>query len=171
MESQEPVGKKIMEDKATNTLAEKTTTNIKLEGYAFEDNIIGVALRRNNGAGYFDIPLREMILRQQLETFGFSTFVTLRDINSGMDDEPFKEHDGSCRYLFLSIGTHNFSTAAEAHSAVITQCEKLFSVSVALQNNQQFLMYSHNALPSLEFTGHHCSHIYKIQLQLPVCFR
>ena len=151
MESQQPIDKKTMEQKAASTLKGKNTTNVKLEGYAFEDNIIGVTLHRSNGKEIFDLPLREMILRRQLESYGFSTFVTLRDVSSGTDDEPFKNHDGSFTYLFLSIGKHSFSTAAEAHSAVVMQCEKLFSVSVAPQNNHQFLMHPHNVLLSLEY--------------------
>jgi len=99
-----------------------------LEGYAFHDDIIGVAHRKNNGEEAFNLTLRNMIFHKELEDEGFSVYATLRDASSGKLDEPLRGRDGYVKYLFLSINVHHFINTTDAHDAVITQCEKLYSV-------------------------------------------
>ena len=99
-----------------------------VEGYAFHDDIIGVAHRKSNGEEAFNLTLRNMIFNKELEDVGFSVYAALRDTNKGKLDEPLKGSDGYIKYLFLSINIHHFVNTTEAHSAVVTQCEKLHSV-------------------------------------------
>ena len=99
-----------------------------VEGYAFQDDIVGVAHRKSTGEDAFNLPLRNMIFERELEEDGFSYFAALRDLSSGKEDEPLLNDGGYRQYLFLSVNIHQFSNVTEAHNAVITQCQKLQAV-------------------------------------------
>ena len=99
-----------------------------VEGYAFHDDIVGVAHRKSTDEDAFNLPLRNMIYGRELEEDGFSYFAALRDLSSGKEDEPLKNDSGYHQYLFLSVNVHHFADVTEAHNAVITQCQKLQAV-------------------------------------------
>ena len=100
-----------------------------VQGYAFQDDIIGVTHVRPDGEDAFNLNLRNMILRDALDDKGFSSFVTLRDKNSGKDDDHLVGADGYPKYMFMSINIHKFNNAKEASEAVLLQCERLRAVS------------------------------------------
>ena len=108
-----------------------TRMSLKVEGYAFHDDIIGVAHLKQNGEEAFNLTLRNMIYNRELEDEGFSSYVSLRDKSSGKKDLALLGNDGYPKYLFLSINIHHFCTTEEAAPLVKEQCEKLHSVSVA----------------------------------------
>lgn len=116
-----------------NSSAKKGRQNVQLlvEGYAFHDNIVGIAHRKNTGEEAFNLTLRNMIIDKELEEDGFSAYVTLRDKSTGTSDEALTGTNGYPQYLFLSINNHQFSNTSEAASAVIEQCEKLQAVRVS----------------------------------------
>lgn len=107
------------------------TSKIKLQvlGYAFQDDIIGVTHIRSDGEDAFNLTLRNMILGDHLQDKGFSSYVTLRDKNSGKDDDHLVGADGYPRYMFMSINVHKFDSVDEASDAVMKQCQRLHSVS------------------------------------------
>ena len=96
-----------------------------VEGYAFHDDIIGVAHRKSNGDEAFNLTLCNMIFNRELEDEGFSSYVTLRDKSSGQQDLALNGEDGYPRYLFLSINVHHYVNATEANEHVLQQCRKL----------------------------------------------
>lgn len=100
-----------------------------VEGYAFHDDIIGVAHRRNDGEEAFNIVLRNMVFNKELEEEGFSAYVALRDKSSGKEDKLLTNDDGYPKFLFMSINAHHFNNINEANKAVIEQCQKLQAVS------------------------------------------
>ena len=103
--------------------------SLKVEGYAFHDDIIGVAHLKHNGEEAFNLTLRNMIYNRELEDEGFSSYVILWDKSSGKKDLALLGDDQYPKYLFLSINVHHFSTTEEAAPVVVEQCEKLRSVS------------------------------------------
>lgn len=119
--------------KEEDLISEKQrTAKFVLEGYAFQDNIIGIVFRHDDGLEAPDLKLRQMIYREQLESSGFSAYVSLGDKTSGEADEPLLTKYGSHQYMFLSIRVHEFDSTTEAHSAVLDQCRKLLAVSYAV---------------------------------------
>ena len=102
---------------------------LKVEGYAFQDDIIGVTHVRSDGEDAFNHTLRNMILDGTLENNGFSSYVTLRDKNSGKMDDHLYGADGYPRYMFMSINVHSFGNVEEASEPVLQQCQKLHEVS------------------------------------------
>ena len=106
-----------------------------VEGYAFEDDIIAVAHRRNDGEEAFNLVLRNMVFNKELEDDGFSTYVALRDKSSGKDDRVLENEAGYPRFVFLSINVHHFTTAKEAHPGVLEQCRKLRAVASSTTHN------------------------------------
>jgi hypothetical protein len=102
---------------------------MKVEGYAFQDDIIGVTHVRSDGEDAFNLTLRNMILSDSLEDKGFSSYITLRDKSSGKNDDHLCGSDGYPRYMFMSINVHNFNNINEASNHVLKQCEHLHNVS------------------------------------------
>ena len=102
---------------------------LKVEGYAFQDDIIGVTHVRSDGEDAFNHTLRNMVLDGTLENNGFSSYVTLRDKNSGKMDDHLYGADGYPRYMFMSINVHSFANVEEASEPVLQQCQKLHEVS------------------------------------------
>ena len=115
--------------KKTRDSPKSTRMSMKVEGYAFHDDIIGVAHLKNNGEEAFNLTLRNMIHAGELEDEGFSSYVSIRDKSSGKQDLSLLGDDGYPKYLFLSINIHNYSNAEEARPAVLQQCQKLQTVS------------------------------------------
>ena len=101
---------------------------MKVEGYAFKDDIIGVTHVRSDGDDAFNLTLRNMILSDSLEEQGFSSYVTLRDITSGKCDHHLCGSDGYPRYMFMSINVHKFNNAEEASGPVLEQCQHIHNV-------------------------------------------
>ena len=102
---------------------------LNIEGYAFQDDIIGVTHVRSDGEDAFNHTLRNMIIDGILECNGFSSYVTLRDRNSGKMDDHLYGADGYPRYMFMSINVHNFKNANDASKSVLDQCQQLHDVS------------------------------------------
>jgi hypothetical protein len=101
---------------------------LRVEGYAFHDDIIGVAHVKPNGEDAFNLTIRNMILADDLKDNGFSAFVSLRDKTSGKNNSPLRGADGYVRYLFMCINVHEFGDAKSAASAVAEQCANLRDV-------------------------------------------
>ena len=119
--------------KKNKNLPRTTRMSLKVEGYAFHDDIVGVAHLKQNGEEAFNLTLRNMIYARELEDEGFSSYVSLRDKSSGKKDLALLGDDQYPKYLFLSINVHHFSSIEEAAPVVMEQCEKLHSVSVTCQ--------------------------------------
>lgn len=132
-----------------NSGQKRTKTNVQkdaqihllVEGYAFYDDIIGVAHKKTTGEEAFNLTLRNMIIDKELEEDGFSAYATLRDKTTGKNDEPLTGTNGYPKYLFLSINVHHFCNATEAADAVIQQCQKLHAVSVTIINGCTLTLY------------------------------
>ena len=94
----------------------KNTDEVRMlvQGYAFEDHIVGVAHRQNNGEEAFNIVLRNMVFNKELENEGFSAYVGLRDKTSGKEDRVLTNDDGYPKFLFMSINVHHFDNIQEA---------------------------------------------------------
>jgi len=114
--------------KKGNKSNNSTHTTLRVEGYGFEDDIIGVSHVRSDGEDAFNMTLRNMVVQDDLREKGFSAYVTLRDKLSGKDDDHLRGADGFPRYLFMSINMHKFENTTDAAEAVIEQCEKLHNV-------------------------------------------
>ena len=114
--------------KKTNNSKNGVNTTLRVEGYAFEDDVIGVAHVRSDGEDAFNMNLRNMVVQDDLREKGFSAYVTLRDKLSGKDDAHLRGADGFPKYLFMSINMHKFDSATAAADAVIDQCKKLHKV-------------------------------------------
>ena len=112
---------------------------MKVEGYAFRDDIIGVRHLRSDREDAFNYTLRNMILENTLADKGFTYFATLRDKNSGKDDDHLYGSDGYPCYIFMCLGVHAFADAKEAAPAVLEQCRLLREVSTSGSNNQRCL--------------------------------
>ena len=110
---------------------------LKVEGYAFQDDIIGVTHIRSDGEDAFNMRLRNMIYSDSLEGVGFTSCVTLRDKNSGKEDEPLVGVDGYPRNMFMCINIHTFKDVEEASEPVLEQCQHLHDVSTHLFNTSQ----------------------------------
>ena len=115
------------QEKKTNSPRTKPTS-LLVEGYAFYENIIGVAHRKTNGEEAFNLTLRNMIYKHELHDEGFSSYVTLRDKSSGHEDKQLLGEDGYPKYMFLSINVHTFSTVEAANEPVLEQCCKMQQV-------------------------------------------
>ena len=63
--------------KKSRSLPRPTRMSLKVEGYAFHDDIIGVAHLKHNGEEAFNLTLRNMIYNRELEDEGFSSYVLL----------------------------------------------------------------------------------------------
>jgi hypothetical protein len=109
----------------------KDPVHLLVEGYAFHDDIIGVAHRKDDGGEAFNLVLRNMLFNKELEDDGFSAYVALRDKSSGKEDKLLTNKDGYPKFLFLSINVHHFNSANEAKDAVLQQCQKLQAVRTA----------------------------------------
>ena len=109
-------------------------TDMIIEGFALQDNIIAVTHHDKNGAYGPHFGLRQLLHDDnKLEPYGFSYCAPLRDKSTGKEDKPLLNNDGSEMYLFLSTGVHNFATVEDAHPAVILQCQKFFEVCKQLR--------------------------------------
>ena len=113
-------------------MTSSNTTKIIIQGIALQDNIIAVTHRYENGNEGPNLQLRTMIALDQLQPYGFSAYVALGDKSTGKEDKAVVDSEGSAIHAFLSINVHNFNTPREAHSAVVTQCEKLYEVRYPL---------------------------------------
>ena len=109
-------------------MASPDSTKVVIEGFAFEDNIIGLSLVKTNGDNAAHFYIQNMVATDQLNHYGLSTFAHIRDPNSGKKDEPLRDQDGYAKFIILCINIHKFNTPQEAHSAVITQCQNLYEV-------------------------------------------
>ena len=127
-----------MRDRKKNAKGNQSPrVTLKIEGYAFEDDIIGVTHVRSDGEDAFNLTLRNMILSDALEEKGFSSFVTLRDKQSGKDDDHICGADGYPRYMFMSLNVHHFNDAKDAVAGVMQQCQNLHDVSLGLYPTNQ----------------------------------
>ena len=115
-------------NKKNNNGKNRTNITLRVEGYAFEENVIGVAHVRSDGEDAFNMTLRNLIAQEEIRDSGFSMYVTLRDKESGKEDEHLRGKDGYPKYLFMSINMHKFSTVDEALVPVQEQCSKLLNV-------------------------------------------
>ena len=106
--------------------------HLLVEGYAFHDDIIGVAHRKDDGGEAFNLVLRNMLFNKELEDDGFSAYVALHNKSSGKDDKLLTNKDGYPKFLFLSINVHHFNSVHEAKNAVLEQCQKLQTVRTAV---------------------------------------
>jgi hypothetical protein len=127
--------------KGKNEVSRISQVRLLVEGYAFHDDIIGVAHKKTTGEEAFNLTLRNMIIDKEMEEDGFNSYVTLRDKSSGILDEPLTGTNGYCKYLFLSINVHHFSNAAEASNAVIQQCQKLQTVRIFTKNELSCIFF------------------------------
>jgi hypothetical protein len=119
---------------------EASKITLKVEGYAFQDDIIGVTHVRSDGEDAFNLTLRNMILSDSLDDKGFSSYVTLRDKNSGKNDDHLFGSDGYPRYMFMSINVHKFNDVQEASAPVLEQCQHLHDVSLySVMNNSSII--------------------------------
>ena len=103
-------------------------TSLLVQGYAFHENIIGVAHRKTNGEEAFNLTLRNMIYNHELDAEGFTSYVALRDKSSGHEDKQLLGEDGYPKYLFLSINVHNFDSVEVANEPVLQQCRNMQKV-------------------------------------------
>jgi hypothetical protein len=112
----------------------QSTTGSKLiiEGFAFLDNIVAIRHRHSNGIDGPNLQIQYKIYNKELESHGFSDCVMLGNKSTGKQDEALFASDGSEMFLFLSMNVHHFDTPADAHSAVITQCQKFHEVRTCL---------------------------------------
>lgn len=104
-------------------------TTMRVEGYAFQDGIVGNVHIRSDGEDAYNLNLRNMIRAGDLKQKGFHVIVTLRDKASGKDDYHLRGADGYPRYMFLDISRPEFADNNEAAAAVEDQCRKLHDVS------------------------------------------
>ena len=102
---------------------------MRVEGYAFKDDIIGVRHLKADGEDAFNLTLKNMVVNDELTDQGFSAFVTLRDIDSGKNDEPLRGTDGYPQFMFLSMDRFHFGTAEDAQPAVEEQCKMLRKIA------------------------------------------
>ena len=114
---------------------------MKVEGYAFKDDIIGVRHLRSDREDGFNYTLRNMVLENTLADKGFTYFATLRDKNSGKDDDHLYGKDGYPCYMFMCLGVHAFADAKEAAPAVLEQCRLLREVSTSCSNYTHCLQW------------------------------
>ena len=119
-------------NKRNNNGKNRTNITLGVEGYAFQDDVIGVAHVRSDGEDAFNMTLRNLVASEDIRDSGFSMYVTLRDKQSGKDDDHLRGKDGYPKYLFMSINIHKFSTTKEAAPAVLQQCNKLLNVRLFL---------------------------------------
>ena len=70
------------------------------------------------------------VLTRVLQEEGFSSYVTLRDKNSGKIDDHLCGTDGYPQYMFMSINVHKFNDTKEASDLVLQQCQHLHDVSL-----------------------------------------
>ena len=105
-----------------------------IQGFAFEDNIIAMSLTTKNGEVTSHFGLQHKLMDSDVSYYGLSTFAYVRDKNSGQQDNPLQDEDGTPKYMFLSINVHNFTSPQEAHSAVVTQCRQLYEVRQKFPN-------------------------------------
>ena len=69
-------------DAMGSTIIKKTkppnlsSTTMKVEGYAFHDDIVGVTHRRSDEEDAFNLRLRRMVLQKTLKDKGFGAYVT-----------------------------------------------------------------------------------------------
>ena len=110
----------------------RDSIHLLVEGYAFQDDIVGIAHRRSDGGEAYNLVLRNMLFNKELEDDGFSKYVALRDKSSGKEDKLLTNDNGYPRFLFLSINVHRFENTSEANAAVLEQCETFRSVSVGI---------------------------------------
>ena len=106
-----------------------TKTTMRIQGYAFEDDIIGLTHVRSDEEDAFNLTLRSMVLNNELKEHGIFGYVTLRDPSSGKHDDHLRGADGYPKYMFLSMGKHQFKNAKEAIPLVKEQCNILYDVS------------------------------------------
>ena len=118
--------------KKSATSVNRQPVSLLVEGYAFYDDVIGVAHRRSDGREAFNLVLRNMVFNKELEEDGFSAYVALRDKSSGKEDNLLTSEDGYPRFLFLSINVHHFVSAHDANTAVLKQCQKLQTVRLTI---------------------------------------
>ena len=107
-----------------------------VEGYAFEDDIIGVCHRKINGEEAFNMTLRKMIVDHKLDNDGFTAWVVLRDKSSGKEDKQLLGKDGYPKYLFLSINVHQFQSIEDANEPVLEQCRKMHTVRILYKESR-----------------------------------
>ena len=107
-----------------------TKTTMRIQGYAFEDDIIGLTHVRSDGEDAFNLTLRNMVLEDQLREHGIVAYVTLRDQSSGKLDDHLRGTDGYPKYMFLSIGKHQFDNATDAAPVIEKMCNTLYDVSL-----------------------------------------
>ena len=105
-----------------------TNSAMRVEGYAFKDDVIGVRHLRPDGNDGFNLTLREMVVQGDIKDQGFDAFVTLRDPASGKDDDHLRGTDGYPQFMFISMANHTFQDAAEAANPVDKQCKILHEV-------------------------------------------
>ena len=102
---------------------------LRVEGYAFHDNIIGIVHRKNDGEDAFNGTLRNKVLQEQFHDKDIHAFANIRDKSSGKSDLPLVGEDKFNKIIFLNINTEDFSTAAEAHEHVIDKVTTIHNVS------------------------------------------
>ena len=107
---------------------------LRVDGYAFHDNIIGIVHRKNDDEDAFNGTLRNKILQEELHEKHIHAFVTLRDRASGKDDLPLIGEDNFNKIMFLNINTETFSNVNEAHQHVIDKVNTIHNVSQVCQN-------------------------------------
>ena len=108
---------------------------MRVEGRAFKDDIIGVRHLRPDGKDAFNLTFRNMVVNDELTAKGFSAFVTLRNIDSGKNDEPLRGAEGYPQYMFLSMDGHHYDNAKDAQNAVEKQCEVIRAIASSPMHN------------------------------------
>ena len=140
--------------KKSNARKQVLPVEMLVEGYAFFDDIIGVAHRRNNGEEAYNLVLRNMVFNKELEQDGFSAYVAIRDKTSGKEDKLLTTEEGYPKFLFLSINVHHFQDVKQAHIPVLQQCQKLRTVRTYCSQSsiQFFVVFSNICVFSLSHT-------------------
>ena len=108
---------------------------LQVNGFAFKHNIIGLTHEKNDGSDAFNGQLREMVDTEQLKDAGISTWVTLRDINTGKLDKPLKGPDGYNKIIFLSINTTEYNDHVQAKPTVLAMANTVYNIVADPMNN------------------------------------
>ena len=109
---------------------------LRVEGYAFHDNIIGIRHCKNDDEDAFNGTLRNKIMEEAFHTRNIHAFVTLRDIKSCKEDLPLQGEDGYNKIMFLNINTDVFKNLEQAHKHVIDKVQTIHDFVTDPYNNR-----------------------------------
>ena len=112
---------------------------LRVEGYAFHDNIIGITHRKNDGEDAFNGTIRQKILHEEFHEKNIHAFVTLRDTASGKDDLPLQGENKYNKIMFLNINTEVYENANDAHQHVLDKVTTVHDVSIICVRSQLFV--------------------------------